>query len=270
MNLTQDGKPAKVRSGTTVAQTASNPMLGNIGAMDHRSATDQRRVYAPRVEAESPIAYWPMWETSGTTAACQINPAQNGTYSSDVSGWPVGPGIGDGYTAPYFSGNDHVAIHTAALQAAFDGDEGSAMIWARVGNSGVWIDSTIRIALNLWADDNNQVQLSKTSNDHELWFRYIAGAVSEDMRELNINTMQWYHHAITWSASNDRAIAYRDGRMIVTNTGLGVWAGALNAFATFIGALTAANANPWIGWLAHCAVWDRELPFATIQDLSRA
>ena len=93
--------------------------------------------YVSRVLGFGPIAYWPLYESSGTTAACLVNAAQNGTYSADVSLWPPGPGIGDGNTAPEFDGaTEWVNIDTAALVAAFNGAEGSFLIWARVFNVG--------------------------------------------------------------------------------------------------------------------------------------
>jgi len=93
--------------------------------------------YWERVMATDPIAYWPLWETSGTVARCLINPAQNGAYNSNVSGWPPGPGIGDGNTAPFFDGtNDYVNPFSVTFRGRFNGAEGTVMIWAKVANVG--------------------------------------------------------------------------------------------------------------------------------------
>ena len=72
------------------------------------------------------IGYWPMNEAAGTDALDASPESNDGTYNSDVSGWPPGTGIGDGNTAPTFDGtNDYNDLETAAIFADFDGDHGT-------------------------------------------------------------------------------------------------------------------------------------------------
>ena len=79
--------------------------------------------YADRVMRYGPIAYWPLWEASGTVAHCLVNPLQNGTYNSPVQGWPPGTGIGDGNTAPWFDGaTSFVNIFSVPIQSVLTGN----------------------------------------------------------------------------------------------------------------------------------------------------
>ena len=117
-----------------------------------RSFSHRRRIlggsYADKVLSYGPIAYWPLWETAGASAACLVNPAQSGTavgvtWANDATG-------AFGTAAPFFDGaNDDINIYTAALAAAFSGHVGSLMVWCRVANAGVWTDGAARLSVNV-------------------------------------------------------------------------------------------------------------------------
>jgi len=225
--------------------------------------------YFAKVLATGPIAYWPLWEASGTTARCLVNPAQNGTYSSDVSTWPVGTGMGDGNTAPQLDGaNDSVNVLTAALIAAFNGSEGTLFQWIKVANAGVWTDLTRRDPFFVQVDGNNFCMMQKVSwaNNRLGWY-YTAGAVAESVTTGGLFSTDWVPIALTWSKAADEMKAYWAGAQSgVTQTILGNWAG--NVGAAVLGATSAAPVNPWQGGLAHCAVWSRALSLTEYQALS--
>jgi hypothetical protein len=201
-----------------------------------------RAGYIDKVVSYGPIAYWVLNETAGATAADQINsPAQDGTYTGVTLADTLGP---DGVNnAPLFDGaNDFVNVQTAAFAAAFSGTEGTAMIWAKVFNAGVWTDGSERKAYRYEVDGSNIVHLARRS----------------------VCWIQW------WSVADGNARLYQDGAE-VANSPLaiaGVWGG--NPAISVIGAQTLLAVNPWYGWLAHCAVWDSALIQAAITDLSSA
>ena len=213
--------------------------------------------YNDKVLATGPIAYWPLWETAGAVAECLVNPAQNGTYSSDVSTWLPGPGIGDGNTAPYFSGNDVVNIYSAAFNAVFNGQLGSVMIWCKVSAPGVWVDGLTRTTMILLADATNYVKLAKDAAANSFGFIYDA-AGTLDYTNNAMSPADWFLLGMTWSKAADSVVYYVDGAPVDTDIGLGLWAGgALSNIQTCIGASNTAPGQPWIGWLARAAAWSR-------------
>jgi len=225
--------------------------------------------YASRVLALSPIAYWPLYEASGTTAACLVNSAQNGTYNSDVSGWPPGTGIGDGNTAPFFDGtNDLVNIYSATLAGVFNGAEGSIHAWMKVANAGAWTDGSNRTITYPYADAANYIRIIKSSVDNTLYWRYEAG----DVIETSVGTCSdtgWITNAITWSKTADEVRTYINGTPEDTLTTLGVWAGSLVSSHVAIGSTYGTILNSlWHGWIAHVGYWDRPLTPAEIADLA--
>jgi hypothetical protein len=226
--------------------------------------------YVEKVRGYGPIAYWPLNEPGGTVAQCLVNPAQNGTYSSDVSTWPIGTGIGDGNTAPRFDGaNDVVDVQSVPFAAALDGDEGTAAIWCKVENVGVWTDAAQHYAFYTvdTADYNEYIGLFKFTTNSQLRYRYAAGGVLESISRDGVTALGWFHMAITWSAAADEVKAYYNGAQTgATQAGLGAWAGGVDV--SRIGAQDAIPTNPWQGWLAHCIVFDRVLPQSIIADLA--
>lgn len=224
--------------------------------------------YADKVLGTGPIAYWPLWEANGTVARCLVNPAQNGTYNSAVNTWPVGPGIGDGNTAPNFDGvNDYVNINTAAFIAAFDGQEGAVHFWAKVSAAGVWTDAAFRNHYELLADGQNYVRIVKSNVNNALNWRYRANNILESVDLVTGAPTTWMQLGISWSKTNDQVIAYYGGAQTgAIQVGLGAWAGAL--VTTIIGASNAIPALVWSGQIAHFAVFDYPASAAIFADLA--
>lgn len=215
--------------------------------------------YIDRVLATKPIAYWVQGEIAGVVAVDQINsPAQDGTYIGVTLGQP---GIGDGNTAPFYDGvNDWTDIKTAALQAAFDGDEGSMMAWGKVSALGVWTDGTARAFMSYRINGNNQIYLRKSTVNNTLDWLYRAGGTIELRTKAGMTETDWINMLITWSASagvNGEVIPYYNGiQEGVTMTNLGVWAGVAIDRAS-IGRHDATQR--FHGWLGHGILWDRPL-----------
>lgn len=240
-------------------------MAGTIGA-SVGGAT-----YIDKVLGYGPIAYWPLYETSGTTAACLVNAAQNGTYNSDVSGWPVGDGVGDGNTAPLFDGsNDCVNVYSATLNANFDGQEGAFAGWMRAFNAGVWTDGAWRTTALFLVDFSNYIQIHRTNANNQYQWWYNAGGVGDSITDVSAaGRTDWIHFAMTWSRSADELKAYFDGVQAgATQATLGIWAGNLSNTRCVLGANDLVTNEVWHGWLAHCAIWDTVLTQPQLLDLA--
>lgn len=228
--------------------------------------------YIRKVLGYNPIAYWPLWETSGSVARCLVNPAQNGTYTGATLGQQ---GIGDGNTAPLFDGvNDYVDIHTAALDAAFDGDEGSAMIWV-FPSGGVWpAGESHSMCFNLFEDVNNRCRIHAEGGTGDMQFRRNASGTAKIITHATgAEPIAWHSTLLTWSLStgvDGQLIAYWDGVQTgAIQTGIDAYLGSLSAVNTLIGAYS--NAPPslvWPGRLAHCVIFGRALSQPSIADLA--
>jgi len=224
--------------------------------------------YASKVLSYGPIAYWPLWEATGATAQCLVNPAQNGTavgvtWANDITG-------SFGTPAPFFDGaNDYVNIYSAALSAALDGLAGTLMIWAKVANVGVWTDAVTRNLFRVVDTDdwNELIYIDKRDVVNTMRWSYTANAVTDAVSTGGWTSVAWVCFMLTWDSVADQLKAYADGtQQGVTQNTLGVWAGAIDT--AVIGASTIVPNAPYHGWLAHCAVWDRALGAGAITALA--
>lgn len=217
------------------------------------------KTYADKVLGYDPIAYWPLWETSGITAQCLVNPAQNGTATGVTWGQT---GIGDGRTAALFDGiNDYVNIYTATLAAAFNGTTGGIHLWAKVSGAGVWTDSAFRYMLTLQDDGDNYIRLFKSSTNNTVSFQYKAGGTAESENDNSFaGRAGWIPFGMSWdkSAGVDGEVKYfADGVQTgATDTGLGNWVGPIINTTTNIGCYASTPDNLWDGYIAHVAVFD--------------
>jgi hypothetical protein len=213
------------------------------------------------------IGYWPLADPIGSASAGDESGLRaHGSYTNIAL---EQAGIGDGRTAALFS-SSYVNIYTAALDAVFNGGEGTLAIWFQFQSAGIWTDATARQFLQLRTDANNQATIRRTTTNNQLQAQYVAGGTSKTVNITSLGgSVAWNHFAMTWSKSADQVIAYINGAQSgATQTGLGTWAGALNSTACLIGASTTTPGNPMSGLLAHAAAWNTPLSAAQIARLA--
>jgi len=210
------------------------------------------------------LAYWPMNEASGAVAEDATNNNRDGAYTGVTLGET---GIGDGNTCPFFDGtNDYNNIYSAGLSSVVSGDTGTAMIWCKVYNVGVWADASARRAIILKYDWSNYVTLHKESGGLGFNFRHQSPA-NENNVYYDVDNIAWFCAVLTWDRGADAIKAYINGSQYgATQTGMAAWAGAIGDAG--IGARVTFPTDPWYGWLAHAAVWDIALTSTEVAALA--
>lgn len=228
-----------------------------------------RRWYGRKVLTTSRsnlIAYWPIFEASGTTAKDLSGNGRNGT----ITGVDLAQtGIGDGRTSGYFDGtNDYINIHSAGLNTAFNGQEGTISLWLKLP-SAAYTDGSSRLAVCFRVDGSNNLDLRKSASNNFITFNYVAGGTTKSVAHATSSTL-WIHMLMTYSKSGDAMKAYVLGvQSGSTQTGLGTWAGNLSSANTVIGAISTTPSNVTNGWIRDVAVWTTPLAQAAITRLGR-
>lgn len=224
--------------------------------------------YSEKVLSYSPITYWPMWEADGSVSHDISGNSPAGEQDGAYTGVQLGrPGIGDGRTCPLFDGiNDYNNVFSAAIVAALNGDEGTLQMWW-LHAAAAHNDSSLRRLFFAQVDANNFIIFSKTGTNSNMQFDYKAGGTSE-LHSLSIASHRTVFSVghMTWSKANDRVTYYDNGVQIGQDTGLGVWSGDI--IRATIGATNTIPGNPYLGKLAHMALWDRELEALEVADLA--
>jgi hypothetical protein len=210
------------------------------------------------------IALWRLSETSGAVANDSSPENNDGAYTGVALANAAGP---DGVAVPYFDGaNDYVDLHSAGLAADFNGAAGTLAIW--VDANIAWADSNARIFTILLADTNNFLFIDKSAANTVL-FSYKSGGTAKTVTLVPVTPASWFHVALTWDKANDELKAYYNGAQTgTTQTGLGVWAGALSSNQCLIGANTKTPTFVWDGWIGPTSLWKAVLTPAEILALS--
>lgn len=223
--------------------------------------------YADKVLGYGPIAYWQLNETSGTTAVCSVNSAQNGTHVGATLNNATGPDGVNG--APLLDGaNDFTNIYSATLSGVFGRTAGSVSLWAKVFNAGVWTDAASRYLVRIRTVDGHYILVLKSSTNNRMTWAHDGGAYKSVLNN-SMSTTDWMHIGLTWDNTADEMKAYLNGSQTgATQSGLGTITGALQNNATIIGALNTDPSSMFYGWLAHCALWDSVLTPAQVLDLA--
>ena len=231
--------------------------------------------YAERIlatESADLLAYWPLWEASGSVADnLEGTAARDGAYTGVTLGEP---GIGDGATCPWWDGaNDYLDVYSVSLSDNFDGNEGTVLWWMKVSDAGVWSDGVTR---KLWllscgADTNDDWALcQKITAAGTLRFYYSPGTGSNLIEKTGMSDTGWIPCAMTWThAGSDLYKAYMYGEALpTTHSGLNNWTQSLVDGRCVIGARLPTPDQVWDGWLAHFAIWSKALSDAQIVALS--
>lgn len=224
-----------------------------------------RRVLS--VAGDALIGYWPLWEPSDVVAFDLAGYQRNAAYTAVTLNQP---GMGDGSACPSFDGSTSFCnIYSAGFAAAFNNQEVTVLAWCKMPSAAL-TDGVTRRALNIGADSNNVVRISKPNTNNNLSVSYVAGGTNKVVTKASVTTTDWFHIGLTASKSADQVKMYYNGIQDgSTLTALGVWAGALASTLTVIGAGSTVPAAPWNGWIVHLGVWARALSAAEVAELYR-
>ena len=215
--------------------------------------------YARKILGMAPIAYWPMAESGGAVALDVSGNLRTGAYTGVTLGQT---GFGDGLPAASFDGvTSYNNVFTASLQSAFNGAQGSFIIWGKVSAPGVWSDGITRRLILFQVDASNRIGIFKPTTSNEIDCLYVAGGTSLGAAKASFSPTVPFSVGLTWNKTGDQVVFYVNGTAITpVSTGLGTFAGSLSATQTIIGALnTGATAQVWSGQLGHGSVFNRTL-----------
>ncbi len=224
------------------------------------------RQYFRKVLSHRPIAYWPLWEASGSVAYDLAGNALHGAYTGVTLGQV---GVGDGRSCPLFDGvSDFCNIYSAGLNTAWDGAEGSASIWLK--SYGDFWTTAGAYPFNIEVDSNNRL-IIYTIGDGTLLFRRAGGGTASNITSSDLETTDWLHFVFTWSeAVDDEFKAYVNGvQEGATQTGLGAYTtDPLHSDFCNIGAQSSVPVGTTEAYFAHGAVFDKVLTLPEIEALA--
>lgn len=228
------------------------PGFPRYGAGMAQSLSVQKS-YITRVIGMSPVAYWPLNETSGVTAYDLSGNGLHGTYTNGPTLNNFGgPGLTMG-NAPLLDGvNDFVQLPSAGLNSVFDSTKGTFSVWINLNEAWSATDSIVYFCLG--SDANNRINAHKLSSN-TIRGQYIS-AGNTNNNAFAFSASGWHHLLMTFSAS--KLHMFVDGVEQGSGANVtGTYSGALEDAWSQIGAQQ--SIITWKGWIAHAALFNRVL-----------
>jgi len=224
-----------------------------IGAV----AGSRRRVaasYVDTINADNPIAWWRLGETSGTTAVDEKGLADGtytGTYTLGVSG-----AISDGNKAFSMEGAGYMV---APDRAGWDVTSGSVEAWFKTATSG-----TYKTIMRRDAGTGARNFLLRVSNTNKLEALLIFGGNPSIASAASVNDDAFHHAVLTWAqnGANTDMELFLDGASQGTNT-----ATALSPASdrlVYVGATHPGNAEVMNGSIDEAAFYNTALSGARV------
>jgi hypothetical protein len=225
--------------------------------------------YLSTMLGTSPIALWPLSETSGTSAADATGNGYTGTYSNVTLNSTTFPdGTAAGLWVP--ASSSVVTTYSAGLATAINKQEGTFACWMRVRAASVWTDSTLRWIYEGYADTSNRLDMWKPVASNSLSFQHIAGGTARGYT-TTVSATAWFHIALTWSTTGSAVRCYLNGANVGGNLGApGTFAGAVSSFSMELGRFAAIGAASWDGNMKYMGIWNRALTPAEVATLAPA
>lgn len=219
--------------------------------------------YYLKVSALNPLAYWPLWDTSGTVATDII-----GGYNARYVGCTLGQtGIGDGRTATLFNGSSDYAqisgTNLTALAATIGVAEFTIMCWLKAANAGVWTDGQQRrqIYFGFGSEVNDHFYLRKQTTNNTTRCGRAGTNTPHIAIDHTISSTAWFHACMTASIAADEVKFFIDG----SQTGI-----TYNSLQPILGSLAsvlfgaASGVYFWSGYIAHIALFTSALTPAQV------
>ena len=209
------------------------------------------------------LAYWKLDETSGTTATDASGNGYNGTYSGPTLNSIAGPSAGMG-NAPSFDGiNDKM---TPATLTGFTPGEGSWGAWCKVSGAGIWTDGASRPAGWFGVNTNNRYTMTKHTVANQFRYVSLVGGTTTAYNYTTAAPTGWFHVALTWKSTGS-IVSYFNGTQVDSQAYAGTWSGS--TYTGEVGTLSSSGVW-WSGYLAHVAIYTRQLTAGEITTLATA
>ena len=179
--------------------------------------------------------YYPLDETTGTTAVDASGKGRNGTHVGATLGAYTTP---FSRPAPLFDAvTDYVDIYSSSLASALaTWSEGTVVAFVRVSGAGVWTDGVARSILQISdSAQGNRVNLWKYSVSNQVRFQRVVGGVSVQIFATITPTADVICLGMSWSVANNRLrgwVSYRGvpaAQIGSTQTGVTAWSAVTHA-----------------------------------------
>lgn len=221
--------------------------------------------YQSRVLAQNPIAYFPVNEGSGTVITDLSGNGFNGVSTGFT--WDGTTRLKGGYVPLLDGASDFGNIYSAGLGGAFNFDEFTIIVWAKVSGAGVWSDGASRDLFRIYRDADNSMSLRKSPSSAVFTATRKGDGTAKSIISGTLSDIDFFCLAFSASIDGGGLLAAGDLRLFkdgvqegstitgnIASTGSG-----LDSTRTLLGAASTAPSFVWDGWEGQMAIFDRPM-----------
>jgi len=214
--------------------------------------------YFQKVMGLGPIAYWPLWDASGTVVT-DIMATHNGTYGTPVSLASASSPVNK--LCPTWSGSSGGITGPSSINSAFSGAEGAVMLWLNPTVAS-YTDSANHRFIRIIVDGSNHITQIFGATNNFISNTCLFGGTSHSIVGAYFVRNTWFHSLVTWSASQSKFRWYvNSGEIRADDTTLGTWTGTPTIkFGT-------SDSFYFLGNMSDIAIFDRYVTFTEAQQL---
>jgi peptidoglycan/xylan/chitin deacetylase (PgdA/CDA1 family) len=198
-------------------------------------------------QPDSLLLYYPMDETTGTTAVDNKN-----DYDGAITGTVTlnQTGIGDGKPSYLFSSDGKIDFMSAGFAAAFNAAEFTIGLWVK---KTTWNYTGREDFVALFGNATNYIFIRKDNTANKIAGQYVAGGTGE-LTITDMTSTSWVTIFLTVSKAADSFHFIVNGIDTERNT-LGTFSSAI----TSADIASHSNAYYFNGNMAHVAIWNKQL-----------
>lgn len=243
-------------------------------ATDNPISQSTTKSYLQRILDYSPIAFWPLNETSGTTADnAEGTAAMDGAHIAGGGGEIIGMRSNifrSGEWAYRFpSAAALVNIYSADLNTAMNKNEGSIVCWIKVPTTAQWAESSTQRYLYIAGSTSNRFIIQHSSANTIGVIRTAGGTSKTVSIDMSSTPTTWQCIIVTYSVTNNEMKVYLNGVQQGTTQTSGSFSGSLATTTCCIGATDTSGTNDINDRLvSNVAIFNRVLTGAEVADLS--
>lgn len=216
--------------------------------------------YSDAVLANTPLGYWRLGESGGTTFADSSGNGHTLTFSAGVTTGATGP-LRDGNAAATFDGTANAKAVTASGVNTWNGD--AAITFEAWVYNAAWEAATHEMVISLGASHYLSVNTAKP-----IMALTLSSGLKTNQSLTNLAAGAWQHLVATW-ASGDPLRLYVNGAEVVGGTPAAA-TGTINSSANIFVGVLGPNLLPTSGVIDEVALYRAALTPAQILTHYRA
>jgi lysophospholipase L1-like esterase len=216
----------------------------NVGLLDTDILTLEQQIMA----LSGIVSYWPLTESSGTTASNLVNASLNGTYAGGISlatsDFPKSEPV-----VKFTDANDGITMPIGSISSAWNWNKGWLMLWVKTDTT-LTYDNTTSIAFQIASTLGGTFTLTETDPTqkglHTVRYQRAEGANIDYTFSKN-SEANWDLIVYNWDATIDTMEMYHNGNLMYSSGKFGA------TVPTDIISFSLGQVISWFGGIGHVA-----------------